>query len=83
MRIDKRKWTMTVEVVGIFRGPGKPTEEKQHRVDQATVELLLHRALVQMEVAANCRGVCDLSTEDSLADCCLRLHFSDPKNEKK
>jgi len=86
MKIDKRKWTMTVEVVGVFRGPldvrDSHHDHTRHRVDRAAVDQMLHRALVQMEAAANAAGVYDMSTEEILGDCCIRLHFREPKSER-
>jgi hypothetical protein len=83
MKIDKRKWTMTVEVVGVFRGPLDPRDGHRSEVEDAAVQQMVHRALVKMEAAANNAGGYDMSTEDILADCCLRLHFRDPKNMRR
>lgn len=82
MIIDKRRWTMSVEVVGVFRGPRyKPGDHILWRTREDAVERLLHQALVQMEAAANQAGTLHLEIPGEIdADCCLRLHFRDPSN---
>lgn len=85
MKIDRRKWTMSVEVTGVFRGPigSSDHERANHLVESRAVDHLLHRALVQMEAAANASGVCTITASEHTVDCCIRLHFNEPRNERK
>lgn len=78
--VDKRKWTITAEITGVFRGPRYQWGEYM-LVDEDAIKHLLHRALIQMETAANSAGECELKTldENSISDCSLRIHFREPR----
>lgn len=85
--MDRRKFTMTVDIEAVFVGQLQQTPDGW-KVDDDTVKQLLFEALLSAEAAANQASVVKRQAkvrdvEGLTSAAVVRLHFREPKLKEK